>query len=497
MSAKENADYLMQYAQQHGITDSKELANFMGQMQVESGGYVRMEESLAYSAKRLIEVFPGRNGMDTQAEANTIAAGGQEAVANQIYGGAWGKRNLGNTEPGDGWRFHGRGYVQLTGRDSYETVGEGLGLDLMNHPELASERENAARIAVHYWSSRVVPNGHQKDVDGACVDINGGTNGLADRRSAAAAWQAALDKGYVAGGPDPLPQHGDGGQLRDSVLHVQQLLNRNGYHDSEGKLLSEDGNMGAKTRHAIEAFQRDHNLKADGVAGPATLRAMEGRQRETHGAVPTGHSLPETLRYGSRGADVRELQATLATHGYRDGQGHAITPDGRFGARTDEALRAFQRDHGLKVDGIAGQATLAALRTAQPATPRLDNSAHPDHEMHQQALAKVHELDVRQGRTTDDVSRRFAGSLTAAARAGGLTRIDHVVLSDDGSRAWAVKGELNSPLKQLAEVDTKQAVSVALEESSRRAVQAETQHNIEHAAQQQNPVQPERLPLAL
>src|SRR5579859_6869076 len=154
MSAKANADYLMETATRSGIREPKELANFMGQMQVESGGYTSMNENLHYSGERLLEVFPGRNGMNDIAKANDIAAGGPESVANAIYGGHWGKMNLGNTEPGDGWKYHGRGYVQLTGHDNYARVGKELGLDLVNHPELAEDREIAAKIAVHYWESR-------------------------------------------------------------------------------------------------------------------------------------------------------------------------------------------------------------------------------------------------------------------------------------------------------------------------------------------------------
>lgn len=210
MSSKENADYLMEAATRSGITDKKELGNFMGQMQVECGGFGHMSEGLNYSGERLLEVFPGRNGLHTAAQADAIAAGGPEAVANAVYGGEWGKKHLGNTEPGDGWKFHGRGYVQLTGRDAYERIGKEIGQDLVHHPELAENREIAAKIAIQYWQDRVVPHQHQTDVTGACHDINGGENGLKERKAAAAAWDAKLTHGYVPGGPDPVshaPHH--------------------------------------------------------------------------------------------------------------------------------------------------------------------------------------------------------------------------------------------------------------------------------------------------
>jgi predicted chitinase len=203
MSSKENADYLMEAATHAGITDKKELANFMGQMQVECGGFGHMSEGLNYSGERLLEVFPGRNGLHNTAQANAIAAGGPEAVANAVYGGEWGRKNLGNIEPGDGWKFHGRGYVQLTGRDAYERIGKEIGQDLVHHPELAENREIAAKIAIQYWQDRVVPHRHQTDVTGACHDINGGENGLRERKAAAAEWDRKLEHGYVPGGPDP------------------------------------------------------------------------------------------------------------------------------------------------------------------------------------------------------------------------------------------------------------------------------------------------------
>ena len=195
--AKENADYLIKQALEAGITSDKALANFMGQMQIECGGFKSMNEKLGYSGSRLLEVFPGRNGMDTIAEANAIAKGGPEVVANAIYGGQWGKENLGNTEVGDGWKYHGRGYVQLTGRSNYEAAGKALGLDLVNHPELAADREIAAKIAIHYWQSRVVPHQNQEDIKGASYNINGGYNHLAERKAAAHAWEDKLKHGYV------------------------------------------------------------------------------------------------------------------------------------------------------------------------------------------------------------------------------------------------------------------------------------------------------------
>jgi predicted chitinase len=93
-----------------------------------------------------------------------------------------GRRDLGNTQPGDGRRFKGRGFIQLTGRANYEAAGKALGLDLVNNPGLAAKDENAARVAAWYWNSRGLnQKAEAGDFNGITKSINGGYNGKADR----------------------------------------------------------------------------------------------------------------------------------------------------------------------------------------------------------------------------------------------------------------------------------------------------------------------------
>lgn len=94
-----------------------------------------------------------------------------------------GRANLGNVQPGDGYRFRGRGWIQLTGRANYQTYGRLLGLGLEGRPDLAAEPEVAARVAAAYWTSRNLNRlADVGDVQGITRGINGGTNGLADRQ---------------------------------------------------------------------------------------------------------------------------------------------------------------------------------------------------------------------------------------------------------------------------------------------------------------------------
>lgn len=93
-----------------------------------------------------------------------------------------GRHDLGNTVRGDGPRFKGRGYIQLTGRRNYTRAGGALGVDLVGNPELAARPDIAARISAWYWTMKALnPLADNGDFLGITKAINGGTNGLAAR----------------------------------------------------------------------------------------------------------------------------------------------------------------------------------------------------------------------------------------------------------------------------------------------------------------------------
>ncbi len=206
------------------------------------------------------------------------------------------------------------------------------------------------------------------------------------------------------------------------------------------------------------------------------LRAALGPQAKgpTHHAT-SDHSHPHALRQGDHGATVGQLQQDLAALGVTSKDGQAIKPDQHFGQRTHEAVEAFQLAHGLKPDGIAGPATLAAMSQAkteaQTHAPSLLDAQHPAHGMYQQAYQCVARLDEGQGLTPGPHTQMFAGSLTTAALGAGMSRIDHVVLSEDASRGFAVQGALNSPFKQYAGVNVMEAIQTPLDQSSKQAAE--------------------------
>lgn len=167
-----------------------ELANFMGQNAHESMGFTRLTENLNYSAAGLRKTFGKYIKTDSEAQA---LAGDPESIANRVYGG-----RLGNTEAGDGFKYRGRGFVQLTGKANYAAAGKALGLDLVKNPDLAADPDVAAKIAAWYWQANVASKGAGDDVTQATKRINGGLNGLADRQKRVAEWQANLAAGAPA-----------------------------------------------------------------------------------------------------------------------------------------------------------------------------------------------------------------------------------------------------------------------------------------------------------
>lgn len=134
-----------------GFTDPRAMAEMLALTDYESGGYSRTTENMKYSSPaQLVKMF--REVRDTN-QARQLIEQGEVAIANTVYGGGKGA-SIGNTQPGDGWRYRGRGFVQLTGRANYAKIGQQLGIDLENNPELASNDPNVmAQVAVQFFKN--------------------------------------------------------------------------------------------------------------------------------------------------------------------------------------------------------------------------------------------------------------------------------------------------------------------------------------------------------
>jgi len=163
------------------LNTPRRLCHFLGQIFVETGGFARMTENLNYKdPARLDAIFSAVTGNE---DARRLIKMGPEAIANRVYANRLGN---GNEASGDGWRYRGSGYKQLTGRANYREIGAIVKLDLENNPEMAREPKDAARIAVAFWDARQCsPLADNGDVDGVTEKVNGVAKlGLAERRAA-------------------------------------------------------------------------------------------------------------------------------------------------------------------------------------------------------------------------------------------------------------------------------------------------------------------------
>jgi len=157
------------------IIGTKRIAAFVAQVGHESGHLVRLVENLNYSADALRRTWPSR----FNAESASTAARKPEQIANIAYG-----NRMGNTATGDGWKYRGRGLIQITGRSNYAECGEALGLDLVNHPELLEKPQHACMSAAWFWASRGLNTlADAGKFDTITSRINGGQNGAADRQA--------------------------------------------------------------------------------------------------------------------------------------------------------------------------------------------------------------------------------------------------------------------------------------------------------------------------
>ena len=251
-------------AGQGALDNERRAAHMIGQCAHESMRFTRVVESLFYStADRLLMIFP-RHFRDAAHAADFTR--NSEKLANHVYANRIGN---GPTESGDGFRYRGRGYLQLTGRDNYRRFGGLIGIDLEADPERAAEPATAWLIAAGYLAIRKRAGktafqwADDDNVEAVTRIVNGGTHGLDDRRNRTARALAVLEDAPAR----PVLRRGDEG---NGVVLLQRALAAKGF--SPGAI---DGDFGAKTDTAVRALQAARGLGVDGVAGDNTWEALE------------------------------------------------------------------------------------------------------------------------------------------------------------------------------------------------------------------------------
>ena len=178
------------------IVGAKRIAAFIAQVGHESGHLARLLENLNYSADGLANTWPSRYGEpDGKGEYVKVQVSGKvrnkpntlalsvdrkpEQIANIAYG-----NRMGNTTPGDGWKYRGRGLIQITGKNNYRACGEALGLELIAQPELLEKSQHDCMSAAWFWATNGLSTlADAGEFDAITQRINGAQTGAADRQA--------------------------------------------------------------------------------------------------------------------------------------------------------------------------------------------------------------------------------------------------------------------------------------------------------------------------
>lgn len=204
----------------------------------------------------------------------------EEFASGEAYEG---RRDLGNIRPGDGKLFKGRGLIDLTGGANYKEIGAAIGVDLYNHPERAAEPDIAVKTACEFWIDHGLNTyADRDDLLTITQRVNGGINGIADRRTFTANAKAALARMQA------LLIHGKQTTMGETraVLHrgttgaqvstLQRMLSGLGHK------ITIDGDYGAATEYVVRQFQDMEQLTPDGIVGAVTWQALDDAFAKVH-----------------------------------------------------------------------------------------------------------------------------------------------------------------------------------------------------------------------
>lgn len=247
-----------------GITTRLRLCHFIAQIMHETAGGTVLVENLTYTTEaQLLKIYGvGKHSAKITPDEAPGLLRNAKGLAERVYGlgNPVKAADLGNTQPGDGYLFRGRGVLQTTGRFNYVKVAKETGLDCVNNPDLIIQSEHLLSPALCHWQAvNINPLADADDIVAVTKAVNGGTIGLDDRK----AWYAKAWAAWEAGSAQPQPAN--------DLARIQAALNKAG---TDPRLV-EDGVDGPNTRRAIKAFQAAHGLSADGVIGPNTRAALK------------------------------------------------------------------------------------------------------------------------------------------------------------------------------------------------------------------------------
>jgi putative chitinase len=247
---------MCEFLPKYDIVTVTRVAGFISQCAHESLDFTRTLENLNYSAQRLNQVFPkyfaraGRNASHYHRQP--------EKIANVVYAN---RMDNGDENSGDGWRFRGRGLIQLTGRYNYTQFGNSCGMTAEQVIPYVETKRGAIHSACWYWSSRNLNQAADAhDVNRMTRLINGGTHGLRDRQIRYTRAMNSLGKSIDKTKNLRTVKLGSRGK---TVAMMQEYLG-----------IPADGIFGPNTEATLKRWQQFNGLTPDGIAGPNTLAKM-------------------------------------------------------------------------------------------------------------------------------------------------------------------------------------------------------------------------------
>lgn len=241
------ANSLNRVLEKYEINTVNRLAGFLAQCGHESAGFTVLKENLNYSAEGLTKTF--KKYFPTLAVAQPYARQ-PEKIANRVYANRMGN---GPESSGDGYKFRGRGAIQLTGRSNYTRYASDLDMSIDEVIANLETLDGAIESACWFWKNNGLNSICDKnDIVAMTRIVNGGDNGLEDRKKHYSHAKEILGTVEVK-------------LQNETVKLVQQKLG-----------LVEDGIYGPATRQAVKDWQTAQGLTADGIVGPVTLKKMLG-----------------------------------------------------------------------------------------------------------------------------------------------------------------------------------------------------------------------------
>lgn len=246
----------------YNITTHERVASFVAQCGHESGGWRVFTENLNYSANALNSVFP-KYFKNAGRDANKYARK-PEKIANVVYANRMGNSD---EQSGDGWKYRGRGPIQLTGKNNYKKFSKFANVDFVANPDLITANIGYLLLsAIWFWNENNLNQYADKnDIKAQTKRINGGYNGLDERLHLynEILMLLKLQKNEYSNKQTIVLKLGSKG---DDVKELQRLLK-----------INVDGDFGPNTEKAVKKFQSANNLVPDGIVGKKTFTLLQSQ----------------------------------------------------------------------------------------------------------------------------------------------------------------------------------------------------------------------------